>query len=123
MSIISKMLGVLGIHERNNYYLAEYYSNRGCGFTSLLVKIGDSYYDINNHKFVDNSRFTMLKSLNEYLERDDLLQDKKSISTICAKSIAAKNGYYKEFFEEWKKENLKDQKVLVDDDFTFYVIV
>ena len=123
MSIISKMLGVLGIHERENYFLVEYYSHIGCGFTSLVVKIGECYYDINNHKFVDISRFTMSKPLDEYLERDNLLQDKKSISTIRAKSVATKNGYYKEFFEEWKKNNLKDENILVDKDFTFYAIV
>ena len=120
MSIISDMLG---IHNKENYFFAEYYSNSGCGFTCLFVKIGDSYYDINNHKFVDISRFTMTKPLNVYLDRDNIMQDKTKLSTVNAKKLAVKNGYYKEFFEEWKKENLKNQKVLVDDDFTFYVIV
>lgn len=121
MSIISKMLG---IHKIENYFFAEYYSHTGCGFTSLVVKMGDYCYDINNHKFIDGSRLKMSKSLNEYLKRDNLLQDKTKLSTIKAKRIASKNDYYKEFFEEYREKYLnKTDNILVDDDYTFYAIV
>ena len=121
MSIISNMLG---IHKKENYFFAEYYSHSGCGFTCLFVKVGEYFYDINNHKFVDPSRFTMTKDLNEYLERDNLLQDKRKLSTIQAKRIANNKGYYKEFFEEWKEKFMKEnQEYILDRDFTFYPMV
>ncbi len=123
MSIISKMLGVLGIHKKEDYMLAEYFSRRGCGLTSLIVKIGNFYYDINNHKFVDPICFTMSKKLNEYLDRDQILQDKTNLSTIKAKKIAKNQGYYKEFFEEWKEVYYKDKQLLVDPDYSFYTIL
>ncbi len=120
MSIIKKMLR---FHEKDDFVMAEYYAHNGCGFTSLLVNIGDCYYDLNNQRFVDASAFTLSRNLSYYLDRDNLLQGKKTLTSRHARKIAKKQNYYKEFFEEWKELNCKDKDVLVESDYSFYAIV
>lgn len=121
MRIITKMLGV---HKKQDYVIAEYTSHRGSGIISLMVKVNDYFYDVENHRFIHSGALKCSKNLKDLMDADDILTEKETLSTRKAKKITKEHNYHKQVFEEWKKLNSIDIDLMVEPDYTaFYAVI